>query len=61
VPGFLANLFGITARRRKRLRAQPFPQAWLAILQKNVPYYAKLPEADRRELEGHIQVLAAVF
>jgi Mlc titration factor MtfA (ptsG expression regulator) len=59
VPGFLANLFGITARRRQRLRAQPFPQAWLAILQKNVPYYAKLPEADRKELEGHIQVLAA--
>ncbi len=59
MPGFVANLLGITARRRQRLRAQPFPQAWLAILQKNVPYYAKLPEADQKELEGHIQVLAA--
>jgi Mlc titration factor MtfA (ptsG expression regulator) len=59
LPGFLSDLFGGAARRRKRLRAQPFPQAWLAVLEKNVPYYRKLPEADRREIEGHIQVLVA--
>ena len=54
--GFFANFFGITARRRQRLRAQPCPPSWLAILEKNVPYYAKLPAEDRKELEGHLQV-----
>lgn len=46
-------------RRRTRLREQPFPEAWDAILRKNVPYYRALPEADRRELQGHIHVLLA--
>jgi len=57
--GFWANLFGITARRRQRLRALPCPPAWRAILRKNVPYYAKLSAEDRGELEGHVQVLVA--
>ena len=57
--GLPPHLFGITARRRQRLRARPFPEAWRAILQKNVPYYAELPEADQQELQGHIQVLVA--
>ena len=52
-------LFETTAHRRHRLQNLPFPEAWRAILQKNVPYYAKLPEADRKELKGHIQVLVA--
>jgi len=37
----------------------PFPKAWLEILDKNIPYYRRLSEADRHELQGHIQVFLA--
>ncbi|MGP0063579.1 MAG: zinc-dependent peptidase [Isosphaeraceae bacterium] len=51
-------MFGFFKRqRREHLRSAPFPSAWLEIIDRNVPYYAHLPEADRREL----QVLAQVF
>jgi Mlc titration factor MtfA (ptsG expression regulator) len=43
--------------RRQRLRSQPFPPAWLTIIERNVSIYNRLPQADRRELQGHIQVL----
>jgi Mlc titration factor MtfA (ptsG expression regulator) len=43
-------------RRRAALRERPFPDEWLAIIEKNVPFYRRLPEADRRELLGDIQV-----
>ena len=43
-------------RRRNRLRAQPFPAAWKAIISHNVPIFLRLPSADRAELLGHIQV-----
>ena len=46
-------------RRRQRLRTQPFPPAWLAIIERNVPIYDRLPQADQRELQGHIQVFLA--
>jgi Mlc titration factor MtfA (ptsG expression regulator) len=46
-------------RRRRRIRSEPFPAAWLEIVNKNVPYYASLPEEDRRELQGLIQVFLA--
>ena len=46
-------------RRRKTLRARPFPADWDAILRKNVPLDARLDEADRKELRGHINVLLA--
>jgi len=52
-------LFWFTERRRKKLRAQPFPDTWRALLARNVPYYRLLPPADRRELEGHIHVFLA--
>jgi len=41
------NLF--KQRRRKRLRSQPFPPAWLDIIKKNVPVYNRLPQADQLE------------
>jgi MtfA peptidase len=47
------------SRRRKRLRETPFPAAWREILLRGLPYYRCLPEPDRRELEGHIQVFLA--
>jgi Mlc titration factor MtfA (ptsG expression regulator) len=43
--------------RRKAIRRRPFPAEWRAIIEKNVPFAACLPPADRTELEGHIQVL----
>jgi Mlc titration factor MtfA (ptsG expression regulator) len=46
-------------RRRERLRSEPFPPEWEAILRRNVPCYARLIEADRRELQGHIKVFLA--
>lgn len=46
-------------RRRRRLRAQPFPDAWLAIVERNIPQFTRLDEAQRRELIGHAQVLLA--
>ena len=46
-------------RRRKKIAGQPFPQEWLVILVRNVPLYARLPEADREELKRHILVFLA--
>ena len=53
-------MFGfLKSRRRSRLRAAPFPVEWLVFIEKNVRYYACLPEADRLELQGLIQILLA--
>lgn len=54
-----ATLFGFKKRRRKRLRAQPFPESWCAILKRNVPYYRLLAPEDQTELQGHIHVFLA--
>ncbi|ODT98308.1 MAG: hypothetical protein ABS79_06155, partial [Planctomycetes bacterium SCN 63-9] len=53
------GIFDFKKRRRDRLRAQPFPDAWEEILRKNVRLYRRLPEADRVRLRGHIQVFVA--
>jgi Mlc titration factor MtfA (ptsG expression regulator) len=47
------------SRRRKRLRSAPIPSAWLDIIDRNVPIYRRLIEADRHELLGHTQVFLA--
>jgi MtfA peptidase len=53
-------MFGfLKGRRRKKLMAAPFPAEWLEILQEKVLLYRRLPDADRRELLGHIQVFLA--
>jgi Mlc titration factor MtfA (ptsG expression regulator) len=46
-------------RRRQRLRSAPFPAAWLQIIEKNVPFYNALPDADRQELQGLVQIFLA--
>jgi MtfA peptidase len=43
-------------RQRDSIRARGFPEAWRAIVDKNVAYVARLSDEDRRELEGHVQV-----
>jgi Mlc titration factor MtfA (ptsG expression regulator) len=45
--------------RRKRLMARPFPSGWEAIIERNVPLYARLPAGLKQQLHGHIQVLLA--
>ncbi len=53
-------MFGFFRRRRReQLRSQPFPPEWGAIVERNVPYYNLLSEADRQELHGHIHVFLA--
>jgi MtfA peptidase len=47
------------SRRRAALRAQPFPEAWRALLATNVPYFSTLSSEDHSELEGHVQVFLA--
>ena len=52
-------MFGFKTRRRHQVQAQPFPDAWRAILQRNVPYYQRLTPAEQAELRGDIQVFVA--
>ncbi len=52
-------MFGFKRKKRQRLREQPFPPQWRAILQRNVPYYRALTAAEQEELHGHIQVFLA--
>lgn len=49
-------MFGFTRKRRERLLRQPFPDTWRRYLRQRVPLYLRLPESDRQELEGHIQI-----
>jgi Mlc titration factor MtfA (ptsG expression regulator) len=46
-------------RRRRHLRARPFPEAWRRILSQRVPQVGGLPPVLRAELEGHMQVFLA--
>lgn len=46
-------------RRRARLREEPFPEPWRAIIARNVPYAKTLTPEDRAELEGQVQVFLA--
>ena len=46
-------------RRRRRLRARPFPKKWLALIQRHVVFLPKLSAMDRAELLGHVQVFLA--
>jgi Mlc titration factor MtfA (ptsG expression regulator) len=47
------------SRRRARLRAQPVPAAWRAILERNLPIFLRLSREDQIELLGHMQVFLA--
>jgi len=52
-------MFGFKRRRRQRLREQPFPPEWLAIVERNVPYYRALRADEQQELRGHVRVFLA--
>ncbi len=47
------------SRRRTKLRAQPVPAAWRAILERNLPVFSRLSPANQAELLGHTQVFLA--
>ena len=46
-------------RRREHLRAQPVPEAWKDILNRNFSLYGHLPDRLKNELHGHIRVFLA--
>lgn len=46
-------------RRRRRLREQPVPAAWRAIVERNLPIFRRLPRTDQAELLSHVQVFLA--
>ena len=52
-------MFRFKKRRRRRLRRQLLPTAWLALIERNVRYYSSLSPADQQELQGLIQVFLA--
>src|SRR6266516_6717411 len=53
-------MFGLMKHRRRRsLRAQPFPKEWLAMIERNVAFFHRLSVNDKAELLGHIQVFLA--
>lgn len=52
-------MFGLSRRRRKRVKSRPFPEAWRTILRASVPYTNCLSSEDQRELEDHIKVFLA--
>lgn len=50
-------MFGFLKRRRhEAIRAQPFPPAWAAVLERNVPYTKRLSAADLERLQGLVQI-----
>lgn len=52
-------MLGFNKWRRNRLLSQSFPAAWLKIIERNVPYYSRLSDADKKELQQHIQIFIA--
>ena len=52
-------MFGFKKRRREKIRNRPFPPAWIETIGKNVPIYRRLPEPDKKELQGHILIFLA--
>jgi MtfA peptidase len=49
----------LTQRRRRNVRARPFPSAWKSIVARNVPIFRRLPPADQKELLGCVQIFLA--
>src|SRR5437867_13098760 len=45
--------------RRRRLRARPFSNEWLKLIQRYVVFFPRLSASDRAELLGHVQVFLA--
>lgn len=50
------DLFGFKRRRRERVRAEPFPEAWTAIVDRSMPHARFLDAEEREDLEETIQL-----
>ncbi len=59
VLGIVAGPALLTAWRRARIRARPFPTAWRAILRQRMPGFAGLPADLQLRLKKQVQVLLA--
>ena len=46
-------------RRRAEIREQPFPEAWLAVIEKNVGHYPYLSESEQATLRADTRILIA--
>jgi Mlc titration factor MtfA (ptsG expression regulator) len=49
----------LIAWRRNRLKHRPFPPLWSAVVTDHLPIYSRLFPAERRRLQGHIQIFLA--
>ena len=58
ITGILVNP-ALVKRRRNRLKHRPFPLLWNAIVENNLPIYLLLSPAERKRLQGNIQVFLA--
>lgn len=58
ITGILVNPV-LVKRRRNRLQQRPFLPLWNAIVENNLPIYRFLSPAERKRLQGHIQVFLA--
>ena len=53
-------MFGVfKERRRRRLREQPLPDEWRALITRNLPFFSRLSAPDQKELLGHVQIFLA--
>src|SRR5712691_10907846 len=53
-------MFGfLKQRRRRQLRARPFPKEWRSIISRDILFFERLPADDQAELLGHVQVFLA--
>jgi len=52
-------MLGLKRWRRKRMRDRLFPPAWARVVERNVRFYHYLPDAEKRQLQQHIQVFIA--
>lgn len=59
VLGWLAGPGWLRRWRRWRVRRQPFPPAWRALLRQRMPLYRRLPADQQLRLKKHVQVLLA--
>ncbi|MGM0769150.1 MAG: zinc-dependent peptidase [Pseudomonadota bacterium] len=53
------RLFFYRQWRRKRELSKTFPDHWRALLEARVPFYSRLPQPDRQQLEQHVQLFLA--
>ena len=49
-------MFWFKRWRRRRAAGRVFPQEWLSIIERNVPFYRRLSHEDQKELLGHILI-----